>query len=46
MWSLIVLHRHALNDSRRVTDGYWVECEVGTPAGGVDRLCEGLEGNR
>ena len=40
MWSLTVLHRHALYGDYRVTEGCWVECESQVPAGGVDRLCE------
>ena len=43
MWSLTVLHRHAVNGDYRVTERYWVECESQVPAGGVDRLCEASE---
>ena len=56
MWSLTVLHRHAVNGDYRVAEGYWVGCEshkrclqVEVPAGGVDGLCEPrgeLIGNR
>ena len=40
MWSLTVLHRHALYGDYRVTEGCWVECESQVPVCGVDRLCE------
>ena len=40
MWSLIVLHRHALYGDYRVAERCWVECESQVPAGGVDRLGE------
>jgi hypothetical protein len=49
VWSLTVLHRHAVNGDYRVAEGYWVECESQVPAGGVDGLCEPrgeLIGNR
>ena len=42
MWSLTVLHRHALYGDYRVTEGCWVECESQVPTGGVDRLCVGV----
>ena len=40
MWSLTVLHRHALYGDYRVTEGCWVACESQVPAGGVDRVYE------
>jgi hypothetical protein len=40
VWSLTVLHRHALYDDYRVTEGCWVACESQVPAGGVDRMGE------
>ena len=42
MRSLTVRHRHAFNGDYRVTEGCWVECESPVPAGGVDRVCEGV----
>ena len=40
MWSLTVLHRHALYGDYRVTERCWVACESQVPAGGVDRVNE------
>ena len=40
MWSLTVLHRHALYGDCQVTEGCWVEWESQVPVGGVDRVRE------
>ena len=41
--SLTVLHRHALYDDYRVTEGCWVECKS-TAVGREGRLCEDYGG--
>ena len=43
MWSLAVLHRHALYGDYRVTDGVLgriLAPKAAPPVSGVDRLCE------